>query len=138
MKPTYTPEKGMNIDGNFWMVHPFTGEAWDNDSVAEFIESYEASTFGPSLDDRKQQKVSAIKAEAANRITALDWKVQRANDHISQAELAGEAGASALELAEAELLAVLEAREAIRVASNEAEVKVLALDSEADIDVFAW
>lgn len=138
MKPTYTPEKGMNIDGNFWMVHPFTGEAWDNDSVDAFIEGYEPSTFGPSLDELKQQGVLTIKAEAAKRITALDWQLQRANDRFDHAELAGEEGATALAQAETELVAVLEAREAIRVASNDAEAALLALDSEADVDAFVW
>lgn len=138
MKPTYTPEEGMNIDGNFWMIHPTTGEDWDEASVAEFIESYEPPRIGPTIEERKTQGVQEIKREAAERITALDWKVQRANDRISAADLAGDTGAAALEQAEADLLDVLEAREAIREASNEAEAKLLLLETDEEIDAFEW
>jgi hypothetical protein len=138
MKPQYSNEKGMLIEGNFWMVHPQTGEAWDQTSVADFVENYQAPDNGPSLDDLKKAAVTEIKQQAAERIVALDWKLQRAGDRVSQAELGGESQLSALEQAETELLNVLNEREAIRVASNEAEVALLALEDADAVEQFSW
>ena len=138
MNPQYSNEKGMLIDGNFWLVHPQTGENWEQASVAEFIENYQAPNNGPSIDDLKKAGVADIKQLAASKITALDWKLQRAEDRMTQAELGGESQIAALDEAETELVEVLKAREAIRQASNEAETALMALEDSAEIEQFSW
>lgn len=138
MKPQYLNEKGMLIDGNFWLVHPQTGESWEQSSVSEFIDNYQAPDNSPDIAELKKAAVNTIKQQAAERITALDWKLQRAEDRVSQAELGGEAKISALELAEAELLEVLDTRETIRQASNEAEAELMALEETQTIEQFNW
>lgn len=138
MKPQYKNEHGMLIDGNFWLVHPQTGEAWDDASVSEFIENHVEPDNSPDIDALKKEGVTAIKQQAAERITAIDWKQQRAEERMSQAELGGEDQLAALEVAEAELLDVLHSREAIRQASNEAEAELLALEDAEAIESFEW
>ena len=138
MKPQYSTQNGMLIDGNFWLVHPQTGEAWQADSANAFIDNYQEPDNSPDIDALKQTAVSNIKQQAAERITALDWKLQRAEDRVSQAELGGESQISALELAEAELLVVLESRETIRKTSNEAETELMALEDAEAIEQFGW
>lgn len=138
MKPQYLKQQGMLIEANYWMVHPQTGEAWDATSVKDFIDNYQAPDNRPKLDDVKSAGVVKIKQQAAEKITALDWKVQRAGDRVSQAELGGEPEHNALEQAETDLLEVLNAREAIRSASNAAEAQLMALEDIDAVEQFAW
>lgn len=138
MKPQYTTEKGMMIDGNYWLVHPQTGESWDESSVADFIDNYVEPEHGPSLEELKQQTTMKIKQEAGDKIAASDWRLQRAEDRVSHAELTTADNSTELQAAEAELLAVLESREAIRQASNAAETELLALDNKAAVEQFTW
>ena len=81
----------------------------------------------PTLDEAKAAKVVEIKAEAECRITALDWRLQRAQER----EQLGEAGFETV----ADVLAM---REQIRQASNAAELAVATLVSVEDVLAFTW
>ena len=81
----------------------------------------------PSLDEVKAAKVVEIKAEAERRITALDWRLQRAQER----ELLGEAGVETV----ADVLAL---REQIRQASNSAELAVSTLTDVGEVLAFTW
>ena len=80
-----------------------------------------------TLDEAKAAKVVEIKAEAERRITALDWRLQRAQER----ELLGETGLETV-------ADVLTLREQIRQASNAAELAVLSLGSVSDVQAFSW
>ena len=80
-----------------------------------------------TLDEAKAAKVVEIKAEAERRITALDWRLQRAQER----ELLGETGFETV----ADVLAL---REQIRQASNAAELAVATLSSVEDVLGFSW
>ena len=81
----------------------------------------------PSLDAAIATKIVEIKAEAERRITALDWRLQRAQER----ELLGETGFETV----ADVLAL---REQIRQASNSAELAALSLESVSDVLAFTW
>ena len=80
-----------------------------------------------TLDEEKAAKVVEIKAEAERRITALDWRLQRAQER----EQLGETGFETV----ADVLAL---REQIRQASNAAERAVATLVSVEDVLAFTW
>ena len=80
-----------------------------------------------TLDEAKAAKVVEIKAEAERRITALDWRLQRAQER----EQLGEAGLETV-------TDVLAMREQIRQASNAAELAVATLVSVEDVLAFTW
>ena len=80
-----------------------------------------------TLDEAKAAKVVEIKAEAERRITALDWRLQRAQER----EQLGETGFEAV-------TDVLALREQIRQASNAAEAAVDTLSSAEDVLGFSW
>ena len=80
-----------------------------------------------TLDEAKAAKVVEIKAEAERRITALDWRLQRAQER----ERLGEAGVETV----ADVLAL---REQIRQASNSAEAAVAKLSGAEDVLGFSW
>ena len=80
-----------------------------------------------TLDEAKAAKVVEIKAEAERRITALDWRLQRAQER----EQLGETGVETV----ADVLAL---REQIRQASNAAEVAVAQLTDVAGVTAFYW
>ena len=80
-----------------------------------------------TLDEAKAAKVVEIKAEAERRITALDWRLQRAQER----EQLGETGVETVS-------DVLVLREQIRQASNAAEVAVAALLTVEEVVSFSW
>ena len=80
-----------------------------------------------TLDEAKAAKVVEIKAEAERRITALDWRLQRAQER----EQLGETGVETV-------ADVLVLREQIRQASNAAELAVATLVSVEDVLAFTW
>ncbi len=80
-----------------------------------------------TLDEAKAAKVVEIKAEAERRITALDWRLQRAQER----ERLGEAGVEAV-------ADVLVLREQIRQASNAAELAVSTLTEVSAVQAFTW
>ena len=81
----------------------------------------------PSLDEAKATKIVEIKTEAERRITALDWRLQRAQER----EQLGKAGLETV-------TDVLAMREQIRQASNAAELAVATLVSVEDVLAFTW
>ena len=81
----------------------------------------------PTLDEAKAAKVVEIKAEADRRITALDWRLQRAQER----EQLGETGVETVS-------DVFVLREQIRQASNAAELAVATLVSVEDVLAFTW
>ena len=80
-----------------------------------------------TLDEAKAAKVIEIKAEAERRITALDWRLQRAQEREQLGEVGFETVADVLAL-----------REQIRQASNAAELAVATLASVEDVQAFTW
>lgn len=80
-----------------------------------------------TLDEAKAAKVVEIKAEAERRITALDWRLQRAQER----EQLGESGVKTVS-------DVLVLREQIRQASNAAEVAVATLLTVEEVVAFSW
>ena len=80
-----------------------------------------------TLDEAKAAKVIEIKAEAERRITALDWRLQRAQER----ERLGETGVETV----ADVLAL---REQIRQASNAAELAVSTLTEVSAVQAFTW
>ncbi len=80
-----------------------------------------------TLDEAKAAKVVEIKAEAERRITALDWRLQRALER----EQLGEAGLETV-------TDVLAMREQIRQASNAAELAVSTLTEVSAVQAFTW
>ena len=80
-----------------------------------------------TLDEAKAAKAVEIKAEAERRITALDWRLQRAQEREQLGEVGFETVADALSL-----------REQIRQASNAAELAVATLASVEDVLGFSW
>lgn len=81
----------------------------------------------PTLDEAKAAKVVEIKAEAERRITAIDWRLQRAQEREQLSETGVETVADVLAL-----------REQIRQASNAAERAVSSLESASDVLAFTW
>ena len=81
----------------------------------------------PSISEVVAIKLMEIKAEAERRITALDWRLQRAQER----ELLGESGVETVQ-------GVLLLREQIRQASNAAERAVSSLESVSDVPAFTW
>ena len=80
-----------------------------------------------TLDEAKAAKVIEIKIEAERRITALDWRLQRAQER----EQLGETGVETV----ADVLAL---REQIRQASNAAELAVSTLTDVSAVQAFTW
>lgn len=79
------------------------------------------------LDSAKVSKTVEIKAEAERRITALDWRLQRAQER----EKLGESGVETV-------ADVLLLREQIRQASNAAELAVSTLTDVSLVQAFTW
>lgn len=92
------------------------------------VEPEPESTPEPlSLDEAKARKISEIKFEAGRRITALDWRLQRAQER----EQLGQAGVETV----ADVLAL---HEQIRQASNAAELAVSTLTDVSLVQAFTW
>ena len=85
----------------------------------------------PTLDEAQATKIVEIKAEAERRITALDWRLQRAQEREQLGETGVETGVETV-------ADVLSLREQIRQASNAAEAAVATLSSVEDVLGFSW
>ena len=81
----------------------------------------------PTMDEAQAAKIVEIKAEAERRITALDWRLQRAQER----EQLGESGVETVS-------DVLALREQIRQASNAAELAVSTLTEVSAVQAFTW
>lgn len=79
-----------------------------------------------ALNRAKSARIIKIKKEAAQLITALDWKLERARER------------DVLELDSANTVDVLNQREAIRQASNRAEDAVNNLTDAQSVNAFSW
>lgn len=82
---------------------------------------------GVDIQEAKALSIVNIKAEAERRITALDWRLQRAQER----ERLGETGVETV----ADVLAL---REQIRQASNAAELAVSTLTDVSAVQAFTW
>jgi hypothetical protein len=80
---------------------------------------------GEELQAARTALVRRVKAEAAQRIANLDWKVERARERDSLN------GTTTLQ-------DVYTERELIRLASNEAEAAIAKLASQEAIQAFSW
>lgn len=80
-----------------------------------------------ALDEARAARVVGIKSEAFEKITALDWKLDRARERE-------DASWESLEAVNA----VLAMRESIRRSSDEAEAAVMSLTDITEIESFAW
>lgn len=80
-----------------------------------------------NIELEKNDKVIAIKAETERRITALDWRLQRAQEREQLGETGFETVADVLSL-----------REQIRQASNAAELAVSILTDASLVREFTW
>lgn len=79
------------------------------------------------LAQAQQARIARIKAEAAERIAATEWKLSRARERVS----AGWAD-------RADVSAVLAERESIRISSNAAEAAVMLIADVAAVQSFEW
>lgn len=105
----------------------FADEFYPNSWREKAVPEPEPAPQLPTLDVAKAAKVIEIKAEAERRITALDWRLQRAQER----EQLGEAGVETV----ADVLAL---REQIRQASNAAEQAVSTLTDVSAVQAFTW
>lgn len=92
---------------------------WNGESLVRAI--------GYGLTQSKSAAIDRIKAEAAQGLSALDWKLARAKER----ELAGWGSL-------ADVATVLAEREAIRQSSSAAEARVNALTDAEEVNEFTW
>ena len=95
------------------------------DGIAEWTPSPAASDA--ELSAAKAARIELIKQEAADRIAATGWRLDRARERAALGEENPETEAD-----------VLAEREAIRQASNAAESAVLALATVEEVAAFSW
>ena len=81
----------------------------------------------PTMDEAQATKIAEIKSEAERRITALDWRLQRAQERERLGGVGGETVTDVLAL-----------REQIRQASNSAELAVSTLTDVGEVLAFTW
>ena len=79
------------------------------------------------LSTAKNNRIALIKSEAADRIAATDWRLERVRERA----------ALGLDTPETEA-DVLAEREQIRQASNAAEAAVIALTTVEQVNTFSW
>ena len=79
------------------------------------------------LSNVKNNRIAIIKDEAADRIAATDWRLERARERAALGEQNQETEAD-----------VLAEREQIRQASNAAEAAVIALTMVEQVKTFSW
>ena len=112
----------------FRLVGSFVEDRYDGvtDKKVKAIDAQKATKMDTAnLDLAKQDLVVRIKTEAAERIAATDWKVERAKerDALNDTNTLQEIYAN---------------RELIRELSNEAEVAVLLLETLEEVTAFSW
>ncbi|QTL34103.1 hypothetical protein [Pseudoalteromonas viridis] len=137
MSCEYFADKGMKIEGNYWLVHPQTGEAWDEESAAAFIAGYQPPHLSEeAIAARKDELVGEIKRAVYDCLEAQLWRVTKAQERVQLAQLGGSEAEQAA--AVAALQAELAKREALRQKSDEAELEVAELTSIEAIDAFSF
>ncbi|MCF2856461.1 hypothetical protein L1286_03175 [Pseudoalteromonas sp. SMS1] len=139
MSCEYFADKGMKIDGNYWLVHPQTGEAWTDETVQDYYQTYETMQI---LQDEerfayeKQTKLNEIKQAVFQKLNQEQWRVTKAQEHALSASLAGDE--SAVTDANSKLATLLEEREALRKASDKAELTLCEITTQAELDTFMF
>ncbi|AZZ99097.1 hypothetical protein [Pseudoalteromonas sp. R3] len=137
MSCEYFADKGMKIEGNYWLVHPQTGEAWDEESAAAFIAGYQPPHLSEeAIAARKDELVDEIKRAVYACLEAQQWRVTKAQEHLLAAELSRDDAQQ--QEAKTSLQAELAKREALRQKSDEAELEVAELTSIEAIDAFSF
>lgn len=96
-----------------------------DDEVREIDAARVVERQAEELQAARTALVRRVKAEAAQRIATLDWKVERARERDALN------GTKTLQEVYAE-------REIIRLASNEAEAAIAKLASQEEILAFSW
>ncbi|KZN34950.1 hypothetical protein N480_20405 [Pseudoalteromonas luteoviolacea S2607] len=139
MSCEYFADKGMKIDGNYWLVNPQTGVAWNDTTVADFKQAYEAQQI--LLEEErfaasKAEKLQEIKEAVFNKLGNEQWRVQKAQEHMLIAELSGDQ--AALGLSKSQLQELLANRELLRKASDEAELTIAEFTTQAELDAFEF
>jgi hypothetical protein len=122
-----TTDAAAHFEGTHFLVEPpadFLGTDprdwhWDGEQLVH--------TEGYGLLQARAQAALRIKQEAANRLAALDWKLERARERE-------QAGIGSL----TDVAAILTMREEIRQSSNSAEARLLTLNEYSEIDFFTW
>ncbi|SHO59260.1 hypothetical protein [Vibrio quintilis] len=112
-------------NGEWTNEQPVTGdtcrETLDSGAMVEF-EFVEID-----IAELKSERITQIKQEAEERITCLNWRLQRAQERES------------LNVTDVETVEdVMKLREAIRTASNDAELAVNQLETVEAIESFSW
>ena len=95
------------------------------DGISKWTPSTAASAA--ELSTAKAARIELIKQEAADRIAATDWRLERARERAALGEQNQETEAD-----------VLAEREQIRQASNAAEAAVIALTMVEQVKTFSW
>ncbi|CAA7615688.1 hypothetical protein [Magnetospirillum sp. UT-4] len=96
-----------------------------DDEVRRIDDERVAERQGEELQAARTALVRRVKAEAAQRIANLDWKVERARERDVLN------GTTTLQ-------DVYTERELIRMASNEAEAAIAKLASQEELQAFSW
>jgi hypothetical protein len=124
----------IHIDENYIVTSIMDFDPIDSTSI--YIDSYNPEYVGKKytdgfivedIDTLKSTRITQIKQEAQSRITALDWRLERAKE---RAEL----GITDQETVQD----VMQLREQIRMASNQAEIAVNQLTDAGAIQQFQW
>ncbi|AOT09350.1 hypothetical protein [Pseudoalteromonas luteoviolacea] len=139
MSCEYFADKGMKIDGNYWLVHPQTGVAWNSTSIEDYKQTYEAQQIVVAEERLKAEKanqLAAIKEAVFNKLNDEQWRVQKAQEHLLMAELAGDQ--AEIGLGKAHLAELLEQREQIRLASDKAELTLADISTSKELEEFTF
>ncbi|ESP95466.1 hypothetical protein [Pseudoalteromonas luteoviolacea] len=139
MSCEYFADKGMKIDGNYWLVHPQTGVAWNDTSIADYKQAYEAQQIllaETRLNDEKSEKLKSIKEAVFDKLSNEQWRVQKAQEHVLSAELAGDQ--AEIGLCKAHLAELLAQREQLRQASDEAEETLAQISTYEELEEFTF
>lgn len=103
------------VDGE--VVHTMQGM-----SLAEQVSTYNAAKLAASFQLYKESRIPLIKNKAAEKISALDWRLERAKEQDQLADTTSKT------------LEVLQARQAIRDANNALEAAILACETREEVD----
>ncbi|KZN53301.1 hypothetical protein [Pseudoalteromonas luteoviolacea] len=139
MSCEYFADKGMKIDGNYWLVHPQTGVAWNSTSIEDYKKTYEAQQIlleQERLESEKADQLAAIKEAVFNKLNDEQWRVQKAQEHLLMAELAGDQ--AEIGLSKADLAELLSQREQLRLASDKAEQTLADISTYEELEEFTF
>ena len=139
MTCNYDEKKGMCIDGNFHLVHPYTCEPWTAQSVASFAKEYtsqQEAALQELVESEKSNLIKKIKLQTFDKLSAEYWRVERAQEQLLMAELGRDS--KTIEIATAQLNSELAKRQSWREASDLAEVALQSTQSLESLDNFKF